>query len=67
MTPEGQDPFGRMAGQAMAVLETIAVIVLGALCGYAVYADDTLLAIVFGIGSLTFVRDLWRRSRTSRL
>lgn len=67
MTPEGQDPFGRMAAQAMAVLETIAVFVLGAFCGYAVYAGDTLLAIAFGIGSLTFVRDLWHRWRTSRL
>lgn len=66
MTVEGQDSLSRIAGLVMAVLEGIAFVVLGAFAVYAVYRGDGLLAVVFGIGSLTFAIDIWRRWRTSR-
>lgn len=66
MTSEDQDSLSRMAGKVMAVLAVIGCIVLGAFCGYAIFAGDTLLAILFGIGSLTFALDLWRRWRNPR-
>lgn len=56
----------RIAGLAMAVLEVIAFVVLGAFSAYAVSRGDALLAVLFGIGSLTFAIDIWRRWRTSR-
>lgn len=65
MTSEDQDELSRMAGKAMAALSVIGFIGLGAFCGDAIFAGDTFLAIPFGIGSLTFALDLWRRWRPS--
>lgn len=69
MTSEGQSPLSNAAGWARVVLDAIVVIVMATFCVLTFSGDtllDTLLAVVFGLVSLTFAADLWRRWRILR-
>lgn len=66
MALEDQDSLNRMAGLAMAVVESIALITLGVFCVLFAFSGDTLLSVAFGFGSFTFAMNLWRRWRSSR-
>lgn len=64
------DVLRRMASWAMASVEGVACIVLGVFSGYFLYAGetrlDTLLAVTFGLGAITFALSVWRRWRSMR-
>ncbi len=64
------DDLGRTASWAMAIIEGAGSIVLSVFCGYFVYAGetrlDTLLALTFGFGALTFAVNAWRYWRSTR-
>ncbi len=64
------DGLRRTASWAMAIIEGVGFIVLGVFSGYFVYAGetrfDTLLAVTFGIGALTFALNAWHNWRITR-
>lgn len=70
VTSEGQSPLSTAASWARVVLDAIVVIVMATFCVLTFSGGDTLLdtllAVVFGLLSLTFAADLWRRWRILR-